>query len=76
LNRLVQEVDPLSGQTDYGYNGQDELTDVADPIGLTTVYVRDGFGGSSRRTAPIAASRSMGTTRPVIWSRRPMPAAS
>ena len=48
LNRLVKEIDPLGGQTDYGLDRQSDarnpLSSVTDPRNVTTNYVRNGYG--------------------------------
>jgi len=48
LNRLVKEIDPLGGQTDYGLARQTDarnpLSSVKDPRNVTTNYVRNGYG--------------------------------
>ena len=48
LDRLVKEIDPLGGETDYDLSaqmdGRDPLAGVTDARGVTTNYVRNGFG--------------------------------
>ena len=48
LNRLVNEIDPLGGQTAYGLNAQADsrnpLSSVTDPRNVTTNYIRNGYG--------------------------------
>ena len=48
LDRLVKEIDPLGGETDYDLSAQMDvrspLSGVTDARGVTTNYVRNGFG--------------------------------
>ena len=48
LDRLAKEIDPLGGETDYDLSaqmdGRNPLTGVTDARGVTTNYIRNGFG--------------------------------
>jgi RHS repeat-associated protein len=52
LNRLSQVTDPNGGKTIFGYDGNDNLISVQDPLSFTTTYQRNGFGDVTTLVSP------------------------
>ena len=52
LNILIDSTNAKAGVTQFGYNGRDDLTQIADPRNLTTQYLRNGLGDVTRLISP------------------------
>jgi YD repeat-containing protein len=52
LNRLVRVTDPNLGQTQYAFNGIDQLVGVTDPRNLATNYNYDGLANLNSQASP------------------------
>ena len=58
LDRVAGTVDPLSGKTATGYDGQDNPTSHIDKIGVQTTFTRDGFGEVIQEASPDRGTSS------------------
>ncbi|WP_093533709.1 DUF6531 domain-containing protein [Stenotrophomonas rhizophila] len=52
LKRTVQDVGGIGADSQFKYDALDNLTEVTDPKGLKTTYVRNGFGEVVTQTSP------------------------
>jgi len=59
LNRLVQTTDQVSATVGLTRDSLDNVTAYADPRSITTSYVRNGFGMSSRKYRQTPALRPL-----------------
>lgn len=52
LNRMNKSTNAKAGSTEFGYDGQDNLTSVKDPRKLETQYPRNGLGAATSLISP------------------------
>ncbi|MFN0161476.1 MAG: DUF6531 domain-containing protein, partial [Burkholderiales bacterium] len=61
LNRLKKLLDPVNGAdapTEFAWNGQDRVTSVKDPLGVTTTYTVNGHGETATEASPDGGPRT------------------